>query len=142
MAASTYETVRLDTVLTGQLPTSTWKVSFAGRRDINFALMTSETSLSGDVMVHRVVDGGGAVFQFIDRSYKLLLTQAEYLAFTQLIGKVCYFMPHIRDEAAPLGYRETVLVERLSEELPLNPPMEYFTTVVYLRNAGNSEVDS
>lgn len=142
MAASVYPNIRLDTALTGALPTSTWAIAYQSRRDINYALSSSERGLDGDLMVHRIVDGSGNVMQYIDRDYQFSLTRAEYESLMALVGKVCYFMPHIRDESAPLSYRTTVLVKQSGDERPWDPMMEYFSARLYLEAAENGTVDS
>lgn len=141
MAASVYENIRLDASLTDNLPTSTYKA--VEIRDENVAHTTVDYSITGTPHVHRSSDTSGDIVQHRHHHYKLLLTQAEYLVLRELIGKVLYFMPHIRDESNYAVYRETVVLEMLEEEIPLIiPTLSYFTTSITLRDATGWTVDA
>jgi len=139
VAASVQETIRLDTALTGQLPTQTWKVEFSGLHDMNWAAAAGERSLTGQLHVHRTLSGA-SVMQFRDYEYTLILTDTEYRALILLVGKVCYFMPHYRDEADPTSWREVVLFQAMSGENLLDPMMNYFTATIQLTDADGCSV--
>jgi len=139
MAASVSATIRLDTALTGQLPTQTWKVDFEGLHDTNWAAVIGERSLTGQLHVHRVLSAGSVV-QFRNYEYTLICTDTEYRNLIQLVGKVCYFMPHWRDEGDPTTYREIVLLEAMSGDKLLDPMMNYFTATVLLVDADGCTV--
>jgi hypothetical protein len=131
--------MRLDTALTGQLPTQTWSVKFDGLHDVNYAAAVGERSLTGQLHVHRTLSAG-TVIQFRDYEYTLILTLAEYQALIALVGKVCYFMPHYRDDADVATYREVVLFQTMSEEKLLDPCMTYFTATIHLVDADGCTV--
>ena len=142
MAASVYGNIRLDTALTGSLPTSTYKVNFEAFKDLRYAGVTTERGLDGQLQLHRTTDGSGDILLFHDAQYGLILTQAEYLALYPELGKVMYFMPHLRDEAAPLDYRYVVTFERMVEIGIYDPAMEYFKATVYLKDSDGLTVDT
>lgn len=136
MVATVHDTIRMDTALTGQLPTSEWKVEFTSMEEHNYVPIFTERALDGTLQVYRLMDGLNPV-QYLDHPYKLVLTLAQYESLKLLQGRTCYFMGHYRDEAVPATYRTEVLFKAMQEEKPLNPMMEYFVVDVYLEdNAG------
>lgn len=142
MAATVYENIGLDTELTaGNIPATTYRV--AEVRDENAINVTVDYSIVGTPHVHRSADTGGNLVRHRHYHYKLLLSQAEYLAVRLLAGKVMYFMPHLRDESSPAAYLETVVVESLGEEVPLVlSTLVYYTVGITLRSADGWSVDA
>lgn len=141
MAAEVHGTIRLDTALSGDLPTSEWDVDYAALKDQDYAAAISERSLTGQLHVHRTLSAG-SVMQFRDYSPRLILTRAELTALRLLVGKICYYMPHNRDEggAAP-NYRVVVFFQDMTEEKPLDPALTYYTAEIHLVDADGCTVD-
>ena len=61
MANTVHETIRLDTALTGQLPTAEYAVSLEGLAQVNYLPIVTRRSLTGSLHVHRTVGGPGGV---------------------------------------------------------------------------------
>ena len=141
MAATVHDTIRLDSALTGILPTAEYYVRQDGWRDQNTAQITVDYSVTGQAHVHRARDGGGTIVQHRDHIYVMLLTRAQYLTLRGLVGKILYFMPHLRDEA-DVAYREVVVLNEMQDEILLEPnQMTYFLTTIILKAAAGCTVD-
>jgi hypothetical protein len=140
MVATMHDTMRMDTALTGILPTLEWRVTHEAYGDSRYAAVISERSLTGQLMVHRTINGG-SVEQFDDHSYQLIMTRAEYLLLLPYVGKIVYFMPHYRDEA-DVSYREVVLFEALSPAHILDPEGTYWIALARFIDATGLTVDT
>jgi len=143
VAASLYDNIRLDTALAGILPVQTWEVNAEGYRDQNYVPIVTRRSITGQLHVHRTMDPDAptAPYQLTDRNYELILTRAEYEAVRLLVGKILYFMPHVRDEA-DVAYRSVVVLVSVSEAMPFDPMLTYWRCAVHLQSADNNVVDT
>lgn len=130
MAASAHTTIRLDTDLTGILPTNTYGVVYDGLEQIYQPAITIERSLTGKAHVHRVLDSGTPVV-FDGHQYRLLLTLAEKEQLAADIGKVCYFMPHYRDEA-DVDYRVVVTFRAMRDVKNIDPMLRWWYATIEL----------
>jgi hypothetical protein len=133
MAATVQGTIRLDSDLTGQLPTNTYRVLASGLDRKPKVALSTERSLNGTLHVHRIMDGS-VPLQHDDRIYTLLLGQSEVSQLLADLGKTMYFMPHIRDEAVPLTYRKVVVFKAILElrNLEDDPMLTYFRCTIEL----------
>lgn len=141
MANSVHDSIRLDTALTGQLPTTEYSVALEGLSDMNYAPVVTRRGLTGFLHVHRTTSGGDPL-ALRDYHYELILTQAEYLTIREEIGKIMYFMPHIRDEADPTATRKVVVLETMSESRPFDPQLGYWHVIINLKDATGNTVDT
>ena len=140
MAASVHDTIRLSyNPLVGGMPDAEYHVAAEGLMDNNYAAVVAERSLTGLLHVHRATSGG-LLMQFRDYLYIMILTHAEYRTLRGLVGHICYFMPHYRDEAAPANYLYTVLVHPLAEEVPLDPMLTWWRTTLKMTDAASNTV--
>lgn len=143
MVASVHDNIRLDTALTGILPTLTWEVNAEGYRDQNYVPIVTRRALTGKLHIHRVMDSGTPINPYLlkDFNYELILTRAEYIALQALIGKILYFMPHYRDEA-DTDYRSVVVLVSVSEAMPYDPYLTYYRIAIHLQDADGATVDT
>ena len=141
MALQVHDTIRLDTTLSSNMPVAEYKVDFSGWSDINRAAVVTERALDGQLHVHRTTTAGGDVFRTRDYRYQLILTHAEYLTLRAKLGEIMYFMPHYRNESAPLSYRFVVTFEQMLEDGMREPTMLYFKSTIHLTDSDGLTVD-
>ena len=140
MAASTYATIRLDTDLTGDLPTNEYTVLVENYQELHVPAVESERSSTGKLHTHRVLDGSDPLV-FHDHHMRLYLTKSELTTLVGDLGKTCYYMPHYRDEGAGYAsYRSIVLFEKLERIEPIDPFLNYLTADIYLRDDSEGSV--
>jgi hypothetical protein len=139
MAATVHETIRLDTDLTGDLPTNQYDVRQGGLEEIYEPATLTERGLTGDLHVHRVMSGG-APLVFDNYQYTLLLTRAQKDALALDLGKNVYLMPHVRDEGDALNYRSIMHFKSMAEVKEINPMLDYFTATIMLEEATGGSV--
>ena len=137
MAATVHENMLMNTAIDmAGLPTLSWNVAAEGLHDQNYAAGVSERALDGTLQIHRVIDvGTGAVMQFRNYTYRLILTLAEYLTLRGLVGKVVYFMPHYRDDGDAATYRVIVFFNGMQEEGPIATMLTYWKATIFLESA-------
>lgn len=140
MAEQVYENIRLDADLTGNLPTNTYSVLVEGFQDVEQPLAETERSLTGKLLVHRLMDGSTPKTTE-DHHYKLHMTNAEKEQLEADVGKNVYFMPHRRDEGAGYAsYRTVIFFERMENKEPLDNLQEYWNAEVFLRDNQDGSV--
>jgi len=140
MAVATYGNIRLDTGLTGNLPTSTWKVSVGGLQQRLEPAIYIERSLTGNMQIHRVQESG-APMVFDGMRYAVFLTETEKNSLATYLGKTVYFMPHVRDEDAGWAdYRSIMLFKSMAEVEPYDPMLEWWKAVIELESADGRTV--
>lgn len=137
MATSVHDTVRLDADLTGILPTNQYRVRTDGLDDQYGPIIMTERSLTGRLLVHRLMDGTDPeVYQ--SWQYELILTRAEKDQILLDLGRVLYFMPHVRDEATT-NERFTVVFKGATDVQNFDPMLDYWKMTIELEEAtGNS----
>jgi len=140
MALDVKDTIRLDTALSGQLPTDEYEVWIAGLADINYVPIVTRRTITGYLVVHRTMDSGDPLL-LKDYHYQLVLTRAEYYQLVANIGKIMYFMPHYRDEADALTYRKVVVLQSISEAKPYDPMLDYWSATINVIDAAGNTVD-
>ena len=142
MANTVHKTIRLDTALTGQLPTAEYAVSLEGLAQVNYLPIVTRRSLTGYLHVHRTVGGpGGVPINLRDFHYELLLTRSEYDSLRAIVGLIAYFMPHYRDEADPTATRQVVVIRSMSDASALDPNLTWWRVTVNLQDAEGNTVD-
>lgn len=120
MAATVQETIRLDADLTGILPTNTYRaIQAEGFEPVYEPAVYTERGWTGRLIVHRTLSGG-APLVFDNYRYRLYLTAAEKDQLAADLGKVVYFMPHLRDDA-DASYRHVVLFKSMFDVELLDP---------------------
>lgn len=139
MAASVYSTIRLDNNLTGILPTKTFEVTAAGRRDRYYSLSTTERSITGRLIVHRTTSAGSPVLKQ-DYDYEIILALADLDSLFSMRGKKVYFMAHFRDEG-DVAYRSIVFLQITSESLNYDPMLAWHHVQIHLTDATGETVD-
>ncbi len=140
MATSTYANIRLDTTLTGNLPTNTYKVLWEGDLRLYEPAIHTERSLTGKLHIHKLLDGGDLKV-FDGRRYKVLLTgQSEVSQLAADLGKTVYFMPNYREEGAGYAdYRSIMLFKSMKDVTAVDPSETYFSCSIELEEStGNS----
>jgi len=141
MAPTVHDTILLSMTLDGGgLPNAGYHVHAEGLSDNDYGAIVAERGLTGLLHVHRATSGG-LVMQFRDYIYTLVLTLAEYQAVTGLVGHICYFMPHYRDDAVPASYRRIVLVHPLADQRPMDTAqLQWWSLSVKLTDAASNTV--
>lgn len=138
MAATVHDTIRLDTDLTGQLPTNEYGVLHEGLEHLREPLMQTERSLTGHMHIHRVLDGSDPMVVQGER-LKLLLEPTEFDTLIADLGKVVYYMPHRRDESDPTTYRRVMLFRQIESIENVDPNITWYRATIILEDAtGNS----
>lgn len=139
MAATMYANIRLDVDLTGDLPTNTYEVILEGYEDVFTPVVVTERGLTGQLQVHRLMDGNDPLVHESHR-YTLILSRAEKDQVKADMGKVCYFMPHYRDEADVATYRKTVLLMPVTPTAMFDPMQDWWHWAVQLEDASGLDV--
>lgn len=141
MAPTVHDTIRLDVDITGILPDNEYGVLADGLEHVYEPAMSIERSLTGKMHIHKVLDSGDPLV-FENESLVLLLRRTdsadELAQLVDDLGKVCYFMPHYRDET-DVAYRRVVLFSGIQGVEPLDPMTEWFRIAITLESAdGNT----
>lgn len=137
MAASLYNNIRLDTDLTGDLPTNTYPV-LVDSEYIHEPLIAVQRSLTGRLHVHRIMDGSSPQEVPMYR-YNMILTRAQKDQLVADLGKNVYFMPNYRDEADTSTYRSVMVFRGMTGIKPVGPCEDYFRLTIHLEEStGNS----
>jgi len=140
MALYTHNTIRLDTALSGDLPTAEYRVIQDGMEKIYEPAMVKERSLTGKMHIHRVTTVGVPLV-FDNYQYTLWLLDEELDVLKTLLAKVVYFMPHYRDEVTdPTDYRVVMLVSGITDVKPLDPGLDYYLATITLEVATGNQV--
>jgi hypothetical protein len=139
MAAEVKENILLDTDLTGDLPTNSYKVRHDGLERIYEPAVSMERSLTGKLHVHRLTSAGVPVV-FDNYRYTLILTLAEKNQIAADLGKIVYFMPHYRDDADAATYRTEMLFSSMTEVHNIDPMLEWWTATIELVEATGQSV--
>lgn len=141
MALEMHDDILLDTDVDGSgLPVNGYDIHYGDQADVPYAAVSSERSLTGDLQVHRTTSAG-SVMTFLDRDYQVVATRAEMELLKADLGKICYFMPHYRDDADTATYRVVVLFERMTPAIPFDPMNDYWHSTVHLTDASALTVD-
>lgn len=137
MAATIHDTIRLDVELTDNLPDNEYKVTYPSLEEMPTPALVTERSLTGLLQVHRVMQGS-VPLQFDNQRFVILIHGRD--EFDQLkgdLGRVVYFMPHLRDEADPLPYRSVKLLKSISNQ-NIDPMMDWFSAAIELEDASSN----
>jgi hypothetical protein len=134
MAATVHDTIRLDVELTGDLPVNEYRVTYPSLEEMPTPALVTERSLTGFLQVHRVMTGT-APLQFDNQRFEILIqTRAILEQLKSDLGRVVYFMPHLRDEADPLPYRSVKLLKSMSAQ-NIDPMLDWFRAAIELEDA-------
>lgn len=135
MAAAVYDTILLDTHLTGNLPTNAYRILVDGNIDTLEPAVMTERALTGKLHVHRIQSNGDTLV-YNGIQYVALLTREEKDNLSADLGHVVYFMPHYRDEGAGYAtYRSLMFFRSMSDLKRLDPMETYWTAVITLEEA-------
>jgi len=134
MPATVHATIRLDVELTDELPVNEYKVIIGTLEEMPAPALVSERSLTGLLQVHRVMEGT-VPLQFDNQRHELLIqTRAALEQLKGDLGRIVYFMPHLRDEADPVTYRSVKLLKSISAQ-NIDPMLEWFRAAIELEDA-------
>lgn len=134
MALVLHDRIRLDVELTSDLPVNQYRVIYPSLEESPTPAMVTERSLTGLLQVHRIMDGT-VPRKFDNQRFEVLFKgRAEVQQLVADLGRVVYFMPHLRDEADPLTYRSVKLLKSVSVQ-NIDPMMEWFRAAVELEDA-------
>ncbi|MHC4542913.1 MAG: hypothetical protein ACYSYL_00100 [Planctomycetota bacterium] len=121
----------MDTDLTGDLPTNTYRVVATGYDQGYEPMITTERSLTGLLQTHRLRDNGDTKV-YSEPSYTLLLTREEKDQLVVDLGEQVYFMPHYRDEGDALNYRMLMTFSSIADCKPMEPMIEWWQATIKL----------
>jgi len=78
---------------------------------------------------------GTTPLKFDNQRFEVLFKgRAELEQLKEDLGRVLYFMPHLRDEADPLSYRSVKLLKSISAQ-NIDPMMDWFRAAIDLEDA-------
>jgi hypothetical protein len=135
MAATVHATIRLDVDLTNGLPVNEYKVIMGTLQEEPTPALVSERSLTGLLQVHRVMQGTEPLWFDNQRHELLLQGRSELNQLLNDLGRVVYFMPHLRDEADPESYTSVKLLKSVTGVKNLDPMLEWLTAAIELEDA-------
>jgi len=141
MALEMHATIRLDTDLTDDLPDNEYRVSMTPYQDLVEPVLVYESGITGKLMVHRQMTGSTPDVKEHHR-FRLIMTRAEKDLLKADVGKKLYFMPHYRDEADPLPYRDAVLFAAMGEATMYDPQQGWWRADITLVDATGLTVDT
>ncbi len=139
MAATVHDNILLDTNLTGIIPTNAYDVSAEGLEDIYAAAVVTERGITGQLHVHRLMDGVDPDV-FKDYSYVLILTRAQLADLVGDVGRTLYFMPNYRDDTDVATYRFIVFFESMTSIRNIDPFLQYYQATIYLKDNRDGSV--
>jgi hypothetical protein len=135
MAATVHSTIRLDADLDGNgLPINEYGVIVQTLEEMPTPALISERSLTGLLQVHRIMEGTTPL-QFDNQRHELLIqTRAKLEVLKADLGRLVYFMPHLRDEAVAATYRSVKLLKSVAPR-HIDPMLEWFAAAIELEDA-------
>jgi hypothetical protein len=136
MAEEVHDTIMLSNTLATGLPDTEYKVSHGGLQEMPEPALYTERSLTGKLIIHRLEESGSTMV-FNGYRYTLFLTRAEKDQVITDLGRVMYFLPHVRDEVSPT--LETVILKSVSDVEPYDPMLDWWQATIELWEAtGNT----
>jgi len=129
-----YSTIRLDVELTDGLPINEYKVIYGSLNEEPTPALITERSLTGFLQVHRVIQSGNPLWFDNQRMELLIQGRAELQQLNADLGRVLYFMPHLRDEAAPEDYLSVKVLKSIQQQ-NIDPMAGWFKAAIELEDA-------